>query len=177
DRRGQRGLAGGRHRGGVGRGRRRGGPGGRPRGRDGGGGGARRSAAAGGGPYGQGEAAAIACHEALGRAKGPRCGPENSVVVSSRKGGTARGASGGAGPAGGRAAGTAVVVGRAVVPPQAATHTARARLQPLRVMKRSVGRRPRGAGRRTPWSSRAGRRGRRACLPAARGHRRSPGRP
>src|SRR5205807_9312830 len=93
----QRGLAGrgGGHRGGVGRRRRRGGPGGRPPGRNGGGGGVRRSAAAGGDQYGQGDAAAIACHEALGRAKAPRWGPGNSGVVSSRKARTSRVSSGG----------------------------------------------------------------------------------
>src|SRR5437899_7661026 len=47
-------------------------------------------------------------------------------------------AAGGAAAPGGRSAGTAVVLGRAAVPPQAATRTARAMLQGLRVMKRSV---------------------------------------
>src|SRR5437879_11232653 len=47
-------------------------------------------------------------------------------------------AAGGAAAPGGRSAGTAVVLGRAAVPPQAATRTARAMPQGLRVMKRSV---------------------------------------
>ena len=86
------GLARGR-RGGVGGRRRRGGSGGRPLGRDGGCGGASR-AAAGGEEDGQGDAAAIACHEALGSTKAPRWGPENSVVASSRKARTSRVSSG-----------------------------------------------------------------------------------
>ena len=93
DRRGQRGLACG-HRGGVGRRRRCGGAW-RPLRRDGGRAGACRGAAAGGDQDGQGDAAGITGHEALGRTKAPRCGPENSVVASSRKARTSRVSSGG----------------------------------------------------------------------------------
>ena len=88
----QRGLA-RRHRGGVGRGRC-GGAGGGPLRRDGRGGGARRRAAAGGEQDGESDAAAIPGHEALGRTKAPRWGPENSVVASSRKARTSRVSSG-----------------------------------------------------------------------------------
>src|SRR5437588_56866 len=94
DRGGQGGLPRG-HGGGVGRRRRCSGRGGGPLCRDGGGGGASRGAAAGGDQSGQGDAAAIAGHEALGRTKAPRWGPGNSVVASSRKARTSRVSSGG----------------------------------------------------------------------------------
>src|SRR5438874_4417595 len=72
---------------------------------------------------------------------GGRAGSRAGTAVASAAAG------GAAVAAGGGCAGTAVVVGRAAVPPQAATRTARAMLQRWRVMKRSVGRRRRGVGR------------------------------